>query len=102
MKSINDLTKYLEKELEYDGSGGKDCPHCGKNIEEHTYWIDHKSSLSSRVCQFLGFKMGSWDDDGINGLIYRKIETYNESGVFGKAKKDAPLLAKEIMELLYE
>ena len=94
MKTSTELTAFLEKELDYDGSGEDRCPHCDKVIREGIYWIDHKSSLSSNVTQFIGFKMGSWDDSGINGLVYRAIEDFTP--VSGKAKNDARLLAISI------
>lgn len=99
MKTRKELIEFLEKELDYDGSGGEECPHCHENTKPMNYWIDHKSSLSSVVTQFLGFKMGSWDDKGVNGMIYDAIDDYSQPYVIGDSKKDAPLLAEEILKL---
>jgi len=96
MKKITELAKFLEEEIEYDGSGGQDCPHCGKNIIEHNSWIDHKTSLATNVTEFLGFER-SYYGGGVNGLIYDAIEAYCP---IGEAKKDAPILAKAIIESL--
>lgn len=94
-----DLIKFIDKEIGYDCGGGEDCPHCGKNIRPHRYWIDHNGSLSGNINAFLGFKSGSWRDNNTEGMIYREIEDFD--GVTGKSKTDSKKLGEIIWNLFY-
>lgn len=92
MDRNKNLAKYIKKEISYDGDGGEICPHCNKYTKEPRYWIDHKSSLSYNIAEFLGLKVG----DKIYGLL-EDADIY----ITGKSSKDSICLADMIIESLY-
>jgi hypothetical protein len=94
-----ELIKFIEKELDYDCAGGEDCPYCGKNITPNNYWIDHKGALAGNINLFLGFRSGSWNDDGTEGMIFRKIDDL--PNITGNKKIDSNNIGDNVWELFY-
>lgn len=100
MKTLEELTAYLEKELGYDATVANEykCRKCGHHEQILDHWIDHKTALASNICSFLGFK--SRLREKIEEVVRESIDNYWD--ISGDAFKDAPKLAKQILEDLGE
>ena len=95
MKTRADISAWFEKNLSYDPSGEKACDKCGRG---YTFWIDHKSALVGNLLVFLELAPKHRLVSGpIHDAVYGIIE---DTYVTGEAKKDSPILARQIIEML--
>lgn len=92
----DEIVKFLEKELSYDGTADKECPKCGHILSGGDIWIDHYSSLAGNLAVKMGFR--GFYNNPIKEPLEQIFKDFMPSG---NEKEDAEGLAEIIMRDIY-